>query len=228
MHVGIIMDGNRRYARERSEDESAGHRHGYTTLKNLLDELRTQDLGISELTLYAFSTENFKRSEDELEQSFELFRDALEEFEREAEKNPKTKGTIRFVGRLDLFPDDIRDAMLRVMERYREGTPINLLVGYNGQDEIVDATRRIVKRGVDPSDIDRTMIRENSYLPDSKPVDLIIRTGMDDGARLSGFMLYHASYAELVFLTEYWPQFTHEKLKACIDEFKERNRRFGR
>ena len=228
MHVGIIMDGNRRYARERSEDDSLGHRHGYEALKNLLEELSKDDLGITELSLYAFSTENFKRTESEVEQSFDLFRDALTEFEADAKKNPEAEGTIRFIGRLDLFPDDIRDSMLRVMERYREGTPINLLVGYNGQDEIVDVARRIVKRGVDPLDIDRTTIRENSYLPDSKPVDLVIRTGSQDGKRLSGFMLYHASYAEMVFLDEYWPEFTYEKLRACIDEFKDRNRRFGR
>ncbi|MFT4308484.1 MAG: polyprenyl diphosphate synthase [Candidatus Woesearchaeota archaeon] len=229
MHVGIIMDGNRRHARGLGEIAYTGHSKGYETLKRLLEDLSKDDLGIRELTLYAFSCENFRRDEKELEHSFNLFRHALSELQNAEERRPNVKGALRFVGRLDLFPDDIRDAMLKVNETYtEEGVRINFLAAYNGQDEIVDATRRIVKRGLHASDIDRTTIRENSYLPDSQPVDLVIRTGMEDGARLSGFMLYHASYAELVFLEDYWPEFTHAKLKTCIDEFKERNRRFGR
>jgi undecaprenyl diphosphate synthase len=228
MHIGIIMDGNRRHARGLGEVAYTGHSKGYATLKQLLEDLSEEDIGITELSLYAFSCENFKRDEKELEHSFDLFRRALEELDEAHSEHPKVKGRIRFIGRLDLFPDDIRDAMLRVMETHREGLAINFLVAYDGQDEIVDAVRRIVRRGVHASDIDRSTITEHSYLPDSLPVDLIIRTGMEDGARLSGFMLYHASYAELVFLTEYWPQFTHAKLRECIDEFKARNRRFGR
>lgn len=229
MHVGIIMDGNRRHARGLGEIAYTGHSKGYEALKQLLEDLSKDDLGIRELTLYAFSCENFRRDEEELEHSFGLFRRALSELQNEDKKHT-ARGALRFVGRLDLFPDDIRDSMLNVNEQHAsaDGVRINLLVGYNGQDEIVDATRRIVKRGLHASDIDRTTIRENSYLPDSQPVDLVIRTGMEDGARLSGFMLYHASYAELVFLEDYWPEFTHAKLKTCIDEFKERNRRFGR
>ena len=229
MHVGIIMDGNRRHARGRGDLAYTGHSRGYEALKQLLEDLSNENLGITELSLYAFSCENFKRDDEELEHSFDLFRRALHELEREEPSRKKVRGTIRFVGRLDLFPDDIRDAMLRVMETHREGdVRINFLTGYNGQDEIVDATKRIIKRGLHASDIDRSTIRENSYLPDSTPVDLIIRTGMEDGARLSGFMLYHASYAELVFLEDYWPEFTHAKLKTCIEEFRARNRRFGR
>lgn len=225
MHVGIIMDGNRRYAKARGEVAYAGHAEGFEALKKLFKALKDDDLGITELSLYTFSVENFQRDEEELERGFDLFRNAISELEGRILEGYR----VRFVGRLELFPEDIRDGMLRLMESHRSGEKsVNFLVAYDGQDEIVDAVKRIVKRGVHPEDIDRSTIRKDSYLPDSMPVDLIIRTGMEDGARISGFMLWHASYAELIFLDEYWPQFTHAMLADCIDVFKQRVRRFGR
>lgn len=225
MHVGIIMDGNRRFAKARGELAYDGHAQGFETLKKLLKHLHENDLGIRELSLYAFSTENFQRGEEELERSFELFRRASRELEGDALEGYR----VRFVGRLELFPADIRESMLKMSERHPSGQKtVNFLVGYNGQDEIVDAVKRIVKRGTHPDDIDRSSIKADSYLPDSMPADLIIRTGMEDGARLSGFMLWHASYSELMFLDEYWPQFSHEMLAECIEVFTERQRRFGR
>lgn len=225
MHVGIIMDGNRRYARSRGQIAYAGHAEGYAALKRLLKALRSEPLDIKEISLYAFSVENFQREEAELDRSFQLFRRAAPELEGEELDGIR----VRFRGRLELFPTDIRESMLRIEETHREGSlTVNFLVAYNGQDEIVDAARRLLKAGTHPDDIDRSAISKNSYLPDSLPVDLVIRTGMDDGARLSGFMLWHASYAELMFLPETWPEFTHERLAACIEEFKARERRFGR
>ena len=225
MHVGIIMDGNRRYAKARGEVSYAGHAEGFEALKRLFKALHDTDLGITELSLYTFSVENFQRDEEELERGFDLFRSAISELEGRMLEGYR----VRFIGRLELFPVDIRDSMLKIMESHREGKKtVNFLVGYDGQDEIVDTVKRIVKRGVHPEDIDRSTIRKDSYLPDSMPVDLIIRTGMEDGARLSGFMLWHASYAELIFLDEYWPQFTHAMLADCVDVFKQRTRRFGR
>lgn len=225
VHVGIIMDGNRRYARSRGQIAYAGHAEGYAALKRLLTALREDDLGIDELSLYAFSVENFQRDEAELDRSFQLFRRAAPELQGDLLDGVR----VRFRGRLELFPADIRDSMLKIEETHREGSlTVNFLAAYNGQDEIVDATRRLLKAGAHPDDVDRSAISKNSYLPDSLPVDLVIRTGMDDGARLSGFMLWHASYAELTFLPETWPEFTHETLKACVEEFEQRERRFGR
>ena len=232
LHVGIIMDGNRRHAQENAAAD--GHRQGAEALRTLLSDLSNDDLGISELSLYAFSMENFQRPDTEKRQLFALFEEyagKLNETIRERAKRTDKNVHVRFAGRLSLFPQRMHDLMLRLMEENRGSADyrVNLLMAYNGQDEIVDATRRIVRRKIPADDIDRTTIRENLYLPDTRPLDIVVRTGMNDGKRLSGFMLWQASYAEFFFLTKLWPAFTHADLRQVIEDYQQsRNRRHGR
>jgi undecaprenyl diphosphate synthase len=227
LHVGIIMDGNRRYAKKNMMPDYLGHHHGAKALENLLKQIKDDNPGISEMTFYAFSMENFSRSEEELENLFSILKDSIVSLGKEKESRKRAR--IRFLGRLHLFPQGLQDAMKDVMQQNNEyyDITLNFLMAYNGQDEIADAIKKIIDNGED--DISRETIKKHCYMHDSSEADIIIRTGMADGARLSGFMLWDSSYAELYFLKEYWPEFTHKMLKEIVSDYKEnRNRRFGK
>jgi len=225
-HVGIILDGNRRFAKRLMLKPWKGHEWGAKKLEKLFNWCREYE--IKELTLYAFSQENFDRPKREFNYLMNLFR---EEFTR-LKNDPRWKNEIKinFIGRIWMFPQDIQKIMKDLMEMTKNNDKylINFAMAYSGRAEIIDATKKIanlVKKGlIDIDDINDKIFSKNLYL-ESEP-DLIIRTSE---SRLSGFLLWQGAYAEIEFLPDkLWPEFTKKDLRWCIEEFKRRERRFGR
>ncbi|WP_461435917.1 polyprenyl diphosphate synthase [Methanosphaera sp.] len=205
-HVAIIMDGNRRYSKMQGNlNAIEGHKRGVDTLENVLEWCI--DLGINIVTVYAFSTENFKRSEKEVEDLMKLFVDSFLSISSN-KKIHKNEVRLKAVGRLDLFPEEVRDAIKdaeKSTEKYDKRL-INIAMGYDGRVEIVDAFKKIaakVKSGeINPEDIDENMINENLYTAGLEDPNLVIRTSGDE--RLSGFLLWQSSYSELFFTVCLW------------------------
>ncbi|HOK72770.1 MAG TPA: polyprenyl diphosphate synthase [Methanothermobacter sp.] len=228
-HVAIIMDGNRRYSRlQGSENPIKGHEMGIKTLEKVLDWCI--DLGIEIVTVYAFSTENFKRSKREVEGLMKLFE---KNFKRVA-KNKKVhenRVRIKAVGNLDLLPENVKEA-IRIAEKATEEYDdrlLNIAIGYDGRLEIVDATKKIahmVKRGeLDPDDINEDVINNNLYTAGLEDPNLIIRTSGEE--RLSGFLLWQLSYSELYFCDSLWPEFRKVDFLRALRSYQQRERRFG-
>ena len=226
-HLAIILDGNRRYAKKLMKKPWEGHELGAKKVESLLEWCK--DLGVKELTLYAFSMENFKRDEDEKNFLFKLFENELTRILDDARlDNEDLK--INFIGRLDLFSENLQKSMQDLMEKTKDKSKytVNIAMGYGGRAEIAYASRKIaelVKKGeLDPEDIDEKTISSNLYLS-SKP-DLIIRTGGEK--RISNFLVFQAAYSELYFSDKLWPEFEKQDLKDAIDWFNSRDRRFGK
>ena len=227
-HIGIIPDGNRRWARKNNVHRNIGHYRGYEVVKKIL--LSCFEAGIKYLTLYALSLENaLKRPKDELKYIYKIIKLAVETVKNEP---IVTEEKIRFnvLGRLDLLPQDVRDKINELIEYTKdfEGAFVNVLIMYDGQTEIVDAMKDIISDQVPADKIDRKLIKNYLYTNDFPEVDLIVRTGMEDGARISGFLLWDASYAEFKFRNEYWPEYNEELLLEDLKDFIRRNRRKGK
>ena len=226
-HVAIILDGNRRFAKRLMESPWKGHELGAKKVGRLLRWCA--DFGIKELTLYAFSIDNFNRPKKEFDFLMSLFMKAFEELKENKEIH-ENRLKIRFLGRMHMFPEKVSRAaseLIEITKNYDDHT-INFCMAYGGREEIADATKKIVadvtNGKIKPDQINDETIK--NYLYNSHEPDMIIRTGGEK--RLSGFLLYQCSYSELFFIEKMWPEFEKEDLKACIDEFKQRNRRFGR
>lgn len=219
-HIAIILDGNRRYAEKIGIPKFKGHEKGYDKIKELLTWC--MELGIEEVTLYCLSTENFKRDKGEINYLFNLFRNQIGEFKKDKTIH-ENKVKISFIGRLSLFPEDMQKSMKEIMETTKDygNYKLNLALAYGGRAEIIDAIKKIIEEGI--KCIDEETIKKNLYIPDD--VDVLIRPGGEK--RLSNFLLWQNSYAELFFLDKLWPEFEKEDLIAIIEEFKIRERRFG-
>ena len=227
-HVGFIPDGNRRWAKENNVHRNVGHYRGYEVVKKML--LACFDAGIKYLSLYALSLENaLKRPQDELKYIYKIIKLAVETVKNEP---IVTEQKVRFnvLGRIELLPQDVRDKIDELIEYTKDfdGATVNVLIMYDGQAEICDAIKKMLDDKVDPHSINRTMVKDYLYTKDSPEVDLIIRTGMADGARISGFLLWDASYAEFKFRNEYWPEYNEAFLLKDLQDFVERNRRKGK
>lgn len=226
-HVGIILDGNRRFAKRLMMKPWQGHEFGYKKIRKLLNWC--SELGIKEVSLYAWSFENFNRPRKEKDYIMRLFKRAFEEVKKEKDIHEK-KIRINFLGRLYLFPEDVQKAMKELMETTKNynNLVVNFCMAYGGRHEIVDAAKKIVsdvqKGKIKQEEINDEMFK--NYLYTSDEPDMIIRTGGEK--RLSGFLLYVSSYAELIFLEKLWPEFEKQDLIACIEEYKKRERRFGK
>ena len=224
-HVGIIMDGNGRWAVERGLTRSQGHRAGADNLKDLV--LYINELGIKYLSVYAFSTENFKRSKAEVDFLMNLF---VSLFKSEADIFLKNNIKIIFSGREKPLPKKVLKVMKELTEKSKDNTGLvfNVCLNYGSRAEIVDMTKKLCeeyKSGtIDLEDIDEEFILNNLYqeLPD---MDLLIRTSGE--LRLSNFMLYQASYSEFYFPRTYFPAFDRKEFDLAIDAFNGRDRRFG-
>ena len=224
-HVGIIMDGNGRWAVERGLTRSQGHRAGADNLKDLV--LYINELGIKYLSVYAFSTENFKRSKAEVDFLMNLF---VSLFKSEADIFLKNNIKIIFSGREEPLPKKVLKVMEELTEKSKDNTGLvfNVCLNYGSRAEIVDMTKKLCedyKSGsIDLNDIDEEFILNNLYqeLPD---MDLLIRTSGE--LRLSNFMLYQASYSEFYFPKTYFPAFDRKEFDLAIDAFNGRDRRFG-
>ena len=224
-HVGIIMDGNGRWAVERGLTRSQGHRAGADNLKDLV--LYINELGIKYLSVYAFSTENFKRSKAEVDFLMNLF---VSLFKSEADIFLKNNIKIIFSGREEPLPKKVLKVMEELTEKSKDNTGLvfNVCLNYGSRAEIVDMTKKLCEEyksgSIDLNDIDEEFILNNLYqeLPD---MDLLIRTSGE--LRLSNFMLYQASYSEFYFPKTYFPAFDRKEFDYAIDVFKGRDRRFG-
>ncbi len=227
-HVGVIPDGNRRWARNQKLDIKMGHISGYETLKSILYDFF--DAGVRYLTVYALSLENArKRSKGELNYIYKIIIKAIETI-MEEDIVVEEKVRFRVLGRLHLLPADVKQKIdeLHEFTKHHEKNFINVLIMYDGQAEIADAVKRMMKEAVNPEEIDRHCIKNYLYTKETPEVDFIIRTGMEDGARISGFLLWDASYAEFKFRNEYWPEYSADLLLEDLKEYVHRNRRRGK
>ena len=225
-HVAIIMDGNGRWARRRGLSRLRGHEKGADSVIAALRACR--ELGVRYLTLYAFSVENWVRPRAEILGLMRLLRRFLEQRERELHEH---RVRLRVIGRMQDLPRDVARELARVMEETRgyEDRQLILALSYGGRAEIADAARapaREVRAGrIDPDDIDERAVAARLYAPDVPDPDLMIRTSGE--IRLSNFLLWQLSYAELYFTPVLWPDFDEAEFRKAVEAFRERHRRFG-
>ncbi|MBS5634459.1 MAG: di-trans,poly-cis-decaprenylcistransferase [Clostridiales bacterium] len=225
-HIGIIMDGNGRWAQKRGLPRSAGHKQGARTFREIVRYCRS--IGIRYLTVYAFSTENWKRPQSEINAIMNLLRDYLDELERHSDEE---QGVLRFIGDMAPLAEDLRQRITDVQERTagREGITVNIALNYGGRHEIVHAVQQAVslaRQGtLTPEAVDEALVDSLMYTAGQPPVDLIIRPSGEQ--RISNFLLWQGAYAEFVFMDVLWPDFTPGDLDRAIAEFQRRSRRFG-
>lgn len=225
-HIAIVMDGNGRWAKAQGRSRSAGHEAGARTLKRIVRA--ASDMGIEVLTVYAFSTENWKRPHREVDFLLNLFDSFLE---KEIAEMHAENVRMSFIGRRDRFTERFLHRMEDAEARTANNTGVhfNLAANYGSQDEIVRAVRTIAARAaageLAPEEVDEEVLSCALDTAGDPPVDLFIRTSGD--LRLSNFLLWQSAYAELYFTDTHWPDFTPEELARAIEDFAGRSRRFG-
>jgi undecaprenyl diphosphate synthase len=220
-HIAIIMDGNGRWAKKRGMPRSAGHVAGAKTFKNIARYCNK--IGLKYLTVYAFSTENWKRPQDEVNGIMNLLRDYLKDAENFKDENIR----VRFIGDLEPLADDIK-ALIEKNEKGSAdatGLNLNIAINYGGRDEITKAVKNIVASGISADSITEDTISQNLYTAGMPDPDFIIRPSGE--YRLSNYLIWQSAYAEYWFSDVLWPDFTPKHLEQAIEEFNKRNRRFG-
>lgn len=220
-HIAIIMDGNGRWAKKRSLPRTAGHAAGSRTFKTIARYCNK--IGIKYLTVYAFSTENWKRPKSEVDNIMNILRDYLKDTDNFKDENIK----LEFIGDRAPLADDIKELMLKAEADSADATGLhlNIALNYGGRDEIVYAVKSIVKEGIDPEDITEQTISDRLYTAGQPDPDFIIRPSGE--YRLSNYMIWQAAYAEYWFSDILWPDFSPRDLDRAIEDFSRRNRRFG-
>jgi undecaprenyl diphosphate synthase len=220
--VAIIMDGSGRWAESNGVSIAEGHRAGARAVRRTVEA--AIDLGLESLAVYAFSTENWTRPPDEVEALMEIFAETIE---REMPDLAAQGVRVRFIGRRDRAPDDLRAQMEELEETTRENTRLQLWVAfdYGGRAELVEAARRLVEAGLEPDAIDEDRFAERLYAPEMPDPDLVVRTSGE--RRISNFLLWQLAYSELVFVDALWPDFGADELRSALDEYTSRRRRFG-
>ncbi|MCC3349578.1 isoprenyl transferase [Ruminococcus albus] len=224
-HVGVIMDGNGRWAKKRGLPRKFGHREGAKTFRTITRHAKA--VGVDYITYYAFSTENWKRPKDEVELIMDLFEKYLDEVKDFIEENIR----IRFIGDRSVLRPSLQEKMLDTEETSKDFDAMTLVlaINYGGRDEICHSVKTLaekVKRGeLDPKDITEEMIERNLYTEEIPPLDLVIRPSGEQ--RLSNFMIWQAAYAEFYYTNILWPDFKNADFDRAILDFCERNRRFG-
>lgn len=222
-HVGIIMDGNRRWARSRGLSVLEGHNRA--RLQTVPAIVRHAfERGVEHLTLFAFSEENWNRDAGEVKGLLGLFVAALHE---QLDEVAEAGARVRFLGRVAAFPAEVREAARLAEERTASNAKgfLNVCFGYGGQQEIADAAASVVRSGVAADEVTVELVRHHLYVPDVPDVDLVIRTSGEQ--RTSGFMLWRAAYAELYFCDKHWPDFAPVDFDEALVDFAARRRRFG-
>ncbi|WP_280998698.1 isoprenyl transferase [Marinitoga aeolica] len=219
-HVGIIMDGNGRWAKQRGLKRTMGHERGAKVAEDVIQW--ASDLGIRYLTLYSFSTENWKRPKEEVSFLFSLM---VRYLESRLNKIIRENVRVRFTGRIEELPQEVFDVCKRIEEKSKNNSKIDVIlaVNYGGRREIVDAVNKIISKGI--KEIDIKDISNNLYLPDVPDPELIIRTSGE--IRISNFLLWQIAYSELYFTDTLWPDFTKDDLIKAIENYSNRERRFG-
>ncbi len=220
--VAIIMDGNGRWATTNGVSVADGHRAGSRALRPIVET--AIDLGIESLAVYAFSTENWSRSPEEIGALMEIFGETID---RELPDLAKQGVRARFLGRRDRAPDWLREKMESLEQATASNSRLALWIAfdYGGRAELVDAARRLVESGADPGEIDEAALSAALYEPEMPDPDLVVRTSGE--RRVSNFLLWQSAYAEYVFTETLWPDFGPDELRAAVEEYASRRRRFG-
>lgn len=228
-HIGVIMDGNGRWAKQRGLERSAGHKAGADVFRKICDY--AGEIGIKYITFYAFSTENWKRPAGEVSAIMDLFRDYLFEAQEREEENLAKGMRIRYIGDRKALPEDIVKLIEQLEKQSADKTTItvNLAVNYGGRDEILNAVKHLAKKveagELKADDITLKDIDGNLYTAGQPDPDLIIRPSGE--YRLSNFLIWQAAYSEFWFSDILWPDFTSDDLDKAIIDYSKRNRRFG-
>lgn len=228
-HIGIIMDGNGRWAKQRGLPRSEGHKAGAKVFKQICDY--AGEIGIKCITFYAFSTENWRRPPEEVSALMDLFREYMGEAQERQEENLQKGMRMHFIGHREGIPDDLNELFDTTEEESKnaEKYDVNIAINYGGRLEILDGVKKIandVKRGIiNPEDITEQMISDSLYTAGEPDPDLIIRPSGE--YRLSNFLIWQSAYSEFWFSDILWPDFTPADLEKAIDDFNNRNRRFG-
>ena len=225
-HIAIIMDGNRRWARKQGKNASFGHKEGARTLEKIVRY--ANKIGLEYITVYAFSTENWKRAEDEVSALMMLLQNYLDDYSKRADTE---NIRVKILGDITVLSSGMQKSILRCMERTKDNTGVtfNIALNYGGRDEIIKAVKKIaedVKEGkVNIGDIDEDMISNNLYTKGMPDPDLLIRTSGE--LRLSNFLPWQVVYSEFLFVDKNWPDFNEEDLDNAIIEYQKRTRKFG-
>ena len=225
-HIAIILDGNRRWAKAKGRPASFGHKTGADTLEKIVRY--ANKIGIKHLTAYVFSTENWKRTTEEVSAIMAILQNYLDDFSKRANlENIK----INIIGNPDRLSQKMQKSLQNCMERTKNNTGIvfNIALNYGGRDEIVRAVRTIAEKvqkdEIKPEEITENTISENLYTKNQPDPDLVIRTSGEE--RISNFLLWQIAYSEFLFVQKNWPDFTEEDLDRAIEEYQKRTRKFG-
>ena len=225
-HIAIIMDGNRRWARQKGLDPKLGHKEGAKTLEKIVRY--ANKIGLGHITVYAFSTENWKRTEDEVGALMLLLQNYLDDYSKRADtENIKVK----VLGDISALPEGMQKSINKCMERTKNNTGVtfNIALNYGGRDEIVKAVKKIskqVKEGkINIEDINEQLISDNLYTAGEPDPDLLIRTSGE--LRTSNFLPWQIVYSEFVFIEKNWPDFDEKDLDEAIEIYQKRNRKYG-
>ncbi len=221
-HIAIIMDGNRRWAKEHFLPSAMGHKKGVKALKNAVKA--AHNYGIKYLTVYAFSTENWNRDKKEVDFLMELLAKTIgNELLELHENNVK----LRFIGDLNALNKNLRQILRQAEIKTQNNTGVNLqiAINYGARNEIVNAVKKILAKNINTQDITEDLISKNLYTKNIPDPDLLIRTGGEK--RISNYLLWQLAYCEIYVTEQYWPEFDKDSLALAIEEFSSRQRRFG-
>lgn len=225
-HIAIIMDGNRRWAKAQGKNASFGHKAGAKTLENIVRY--ANKIGLKYITVYAFSTENWKRTKEEVGALMTLLQNYLDDYGKRADsENIKVK----ILGDITALSQGMQKSIINCMERTKDNTGVvfNIALNYGGRDEITRAVKKIANQvkseQIQVEDINEEIITENLYTGNEPDPDLIIRTSGE--LRLSNFLIWQAAYSEFLFMNKNWPDFTEQDLDEAIIEYQRRTRKFG-
>ena len=224
-HIALILDGNGRWAKRRGLPRTEGHRQGAVRVREIVKACKER--GIEYVTLYAFSTENWKRPQEEVDAIMNLLRSYLDEAEKYSAQNVRVK----FLGDRTRLAEDISERMTRAEEESANctGMTLNIAINYGGREEITRAVRSLAKRAasgeLDPDEISQENVSDELYTAGQPDPDLMIRPSGEE--RLSNYLLWQCAYAEFVFMDVLWPDFTEKELDKAIEIYGRRNRRFG-
>lgn len=222
-HIAVIMDGNRRWAKEKNLPSAMGHKKGVDSLKSTLRACK--DFGIKYLTVYAFSTENWNRKKEEVDFLMELLAITLT---NELAEMHSEGVVISFIGDTTKLSDKLQKILNNSVETTKNNNGVHLQIAFNygSRDEIVHAVKNIVAKGIKQEDITEDLVSENLYTKGIPDPDLLIRTGGE--MRISNYLLWQIAYSEIFVTKQYWPEFDKDSLALAIEEFHNRQRRFGK
>ena len=225
-HIAIIMDGNRRWARARGKAASYGHKEGAKTLEKIVRY--ANKIGLGYITVYAFSTENWKRAEEEVSALMLLLQTYLDDYSKRADTE---NIRVKVLGDITALSEGMQKSILKCMDRTKNNTGVtfNIALNYGGRDEIIKAIKKIATDVKDEKikieDIDEKVVSDNLYTKGMPDPDLLIRTSGE--LRLSNFLLWQLAYTEFLFVDKHWPDFSEEDIDMAIEVFQKRNRKFG-